>query len=433
QGNDDRGGPAMRTEEAPRLREHELRHSVDESMPGIFLVDPTGLFDAAVFVPRGLIPVLQHFNGRLTCSEIAEVLSRDFGQAVTAEAVARVAADLEGRSCLDDERTRASIEAIRQGFLASAVRPMRHCGPAEYPRDGAACAARLDALLDERPVDQKASSASSVLGLISPHIDLQRGARGYAAAYGALQAAEDSAELFVVFGTAHRGSDCVLTVTDKSFETPFGVVDVDRDFVHAVGARLDREVKGATEAWRRDEYLHRDEHSLEFQVLLTHHVQRQRQRPCRIAPFLTGALPLGAEREPMVRSCVSALVEACRDVGVDKVTLIAGADLSHIGPFFGDSGAVTDKDLDRVRAMDGALLQHAGELRSDALQATIEADGNPSRVCGGTPCWFVTEVVRELGGGAGELLHYEQAVAEDRSQCVSFAAMSFPRPPSDQA
>src|SRR5512146_3352855 len=73
------------------------------------------------------------------------------------------------------------------------------------------------------------------------------------------------------------------------FETPFVTVETDREFVQQLQAKC-------ADDFFVDEYLHRGEHSLEFQVLFLKYVAQQRaalrgesERPFKIVPILVSS------------------------------------------------------------------------------------------------------------------------------------------------
>lgn len=424
----------MTAQNRPRLRRLEMHPIADESHDGALLSDPEGLFTSPVFVARGLFPVLARFDGTRTLDEIAADLEAEFGQQVAAEDVGRIAENLDRRLCLETESTRALLAARDAEFAAMRVRKMRHAGSAGYPADPQECRARLDAILSSPSAGSESEPSGRIHGLIAPHIDLARGEAGYAAAYSALRR-DGPADLYVLFGTAHRGPRSVLVPTRKDFETPLGVVACDQDFVSAIEAAIEPTSAGARNHELREEKLHIDEHSLEFQVVFLQHLfgaeahaDDDPARPFRIAPFLTGALPPSPETDPQVERLVEAFVEACHGRRDQRIVFVAGADLAHEGPFFGDPDPVADVRLARLQDEDRASLEFLRLGDRGEFYRHVEQGGNPRRICGTTPCWFAERLAREFGGSDANLLHYGQAVADDRSQVVSFAAMEFRGP-----
>jgi hypothetical protein len=189
-------------------------------------------------------------------------------------------------------------------------------------------------------------------------------------------------------------------------------VRTDRAFVAAVHARLGTPCP-------RDVYLHRTEHSLEFQVLMLAHVQGP--AAFEVAGFLTGPLS-GAIGDAAHAQHSGDLLAAFHDAAAasgKRICYVAGADLAHLGPHFGDPEPIGSALLERLRRDELARLAHLQRGDPGAFHRAIEHDGNPDRVCGAAPIYLAAK----LAGGSAELLHYGQACAADGSQVVSFCSM----------
>src|SRR5581483_11404972 len=135
-----------------------------------------------------------------------------------------------------------------------------------YPDDAAA----LEKLLAKhytRPggpgaLPDRSASAKPVRGVLSPHIDFERGGHAYAHAWKAV-AEGCEADLFVVFGTAHAGTDSArFALTRKSYGTPLGTIDTDQELVE----RLVASYEGEDDLFA-GEVAHKGEHSIEFQMV----------------------------------------------------------------------------------------------------------------------------------------------------------------------
>jgi AmmeMemoRadiSam system protein B len=402
---------AVQPDDRPRLRPLEIVPYAADGHDGVLLTDPDCFFEGQVFVPRGLLPVVASFTGERTIAEIAAELTRRHRQDVATEDVARIAGDLDGRLCLENATVARLRAERRQAFAALAVRPATHAGSAGYPSEAEACRQRLGAMLNGHSSDD----ARPIVGLVAPHIDLERGEQGYRSAYGALRQAPP-ADLYVLFGTCHRGPASALVPTLKHFATPLGVVETDQEFVRTVAAGLGGDPFA-------EEILHLGEHSLEFQVLFLKHVLGD--RPFRIAPFVTGSLPRSPKDDLELGRLVTRIAEAVR-ARSERVTFVAGADLAHLGPFFGDPDPVDGELLSTLDVLDRHSLELLAQGDHDAFFAHVEAEDNPRRICGTTPMYLVGRLARALDPGCqGELLDYGQAVAPDGHQVVSFASLAF--------
>lgn len=390
----------------PALRGLDVQRTEQQGQRGIALVDRLGL-SPDVFVPEGLVAIVGRMDGTRTAAQIRAELERP-GAEIPDGFVEKIVEQFDGHLLLHGPRFEAALErAAREA--RSAPRPAALVGSAGYPRDPDALRAALESI-----VGTPATGGATPRGVIAPHIDLHRGRDGYAQAYGWLKE-HPPADLYVVFGTGHGGPTAPLTGWPSDWETPLGTVATDRAFVEAVHERLGPQRP-------EDLLLHRSEHSLEFQVLFLRHVLGD--RPFRVAGFMTGGLPT-ATGDPADEDYVQNIVRALRDAeqAVDgRVCYVAGADLAHLGPEFGDGEAIDDSALQALRTRELERLQHLLDGQPGAFHRAVSADGNPDRVCGGTPIYLTAA----LCTGEGELLHYGQAPATDGSQVVSFCAVGYP-------
>lgn len=389
----------------PVLRHLEVHPFEDGQRRGLVLVDPLDLVPDPVFVPEGLLPIVGRFDGVRTVEDVRRELAQDLGEAVPLALVTDLVDDLDRRLLLLSPRFRAALRAKAVEFADRAIRPCRHAGSAGYPATAEPLREALHSMVrltqPQRPTPR---------GLVAPHIDLARGREGYAQAYGYL-AESEPCDLYVVFGTGHQGPGAAVTGLRADWETPLGTVPTDRDFVDRVHARL-----GPADPL--DVLLHRQEHSLEFQVLFLSHLLAGHE--FRVAGFLTGTLPGTRTDDPAMADLLDAFRSAATESEA-RICYVAGADLAHLGPHFGDPRPIDDARLSQLAATERQRLAHLEQGDPDAFRQAIEADGNRDRVCGVTPIVLTAA----LAGGIGEMLHYGQAVAPDRSQVVSFCSMAF--------
>lgn len=384
--------------------------------PGIVLVDRLGISEPS-FIPEDLLPIVGRCTGEWTLGEIREQAAPQYGGELPAEFVQQVVDQLEDRALLLGGRFETAIAERAAQFIAEPRRAASHAGSAGYPADAAALRAALRRLVSTDCLATEA--AAPVRGLVAPHIDLARGERGYAAAYGHLLTAEP-ADLYVIFGTGHAGPSAPVTGLSLDWQTPLGIAATDRAFVEHVHRAIGPPSPG-------DLLIHRAEHSIEFQVLLLQHVHEALGiAPPRVAGFLCGALP-SATGDPLTEDYCRDIVQSFRaaEAGfAGTVRYIAGADLAHIGPFFGDPAPVDDARLAQLETTERARLAQLTNGSPGPFHASVDGNGNPDRVCS-APAITLTA---ELAGGVGELLHYGQARAADDSQTVSFCAMTFAGP-----
>jgi MEMO1 family protein len=252
--------------------------------------------------------------------------------------------------------------------------------------------------------------------VIAPHIDFQRGGPVYGWAYRELLERAD-ADLFVILGTCHAGMADPFAITLKPYQTPLGDVAVDREFSAELGRRYRDDLFAS-------EVAHRNEHSIEFQAVVLRHVLGA--RPFSIVPvlasFLHEAVWTGGdpERDRRVPRFLDALLETMA-ASRRKICLIAGVDLAHVGPRFGDPEPNTEQFLDEIASADLRMLEEVAGGDPTAFYASIAYDGDRRRICGLSPIYTF---LRALPGVQGRLLRYGQW--PDPQGAVSFCAAAFP-------
>ncbi|HET6439400.1 MAG TPA: AmmeMemoRadiSam system protein B [Anaeromyxobacter sp.] len=293
----------------------------------------------------------------------------------------------------------AARSAELRAFRAQPERPPA-CAGTVYPAEPAALRAALDRWL-AHPTGPEAACGPVRL-VIAPHIDYPRGAAGYAHAYRSL--ARSEADLLVVFGTAHATPPHLFTLTRLDHATPLGPVRTDRLVVERLAAEL-----GEAELFA-DELVHRDEHSVELQLVLLAHLVH---RPFTVVPVLCSNLSHLADPAPATGRFLAALRGA---VGGRRVCYLAGADLAHVGPFYGDPRPPTRGELARLAEADRRTLAAAAAGDPAAFHREAIRDDHRRRLCGAAPIYAA---LRAAGTGA-RLLHYEQW--SDGVDSVSFAA-----------
>lgn len=389
----------------------------------LVLRDTQGITDAQAVIPPPLVPIVARFTGRLSCEDIAREVSGDGQGEVPVEVVTRLAAELDRGLFLDGPTFRAARARVEGDFAAATTRPASHAGGAYFAErqaleryiDGS-CLAKAKATHANGPH----ANGGSLLALVAPHIDPWRGAVGYGHAYNALAASLPAdADTFVIFGTSHAPMARPFALCRKAFDTPLGPVDADGEALDAIAAC-------ATFDPYADQFNHKREHSLEFQVVFLKHLLRE--RPFRIVPVLaglgaqqaSGADPAGDESIRRFIDGVRAVVEA----RPGRVVVVAGADLAHVGPRFGDEAPYDVARRSSLETTDRASLEHAASLDAGGFWDHVASDLDERRVCGLAPIWALMQAVG-ASGARGRVLHYEQTVDAEDGSIVSHAAMGF--------
>ena len=267
------------------------------------------------------------------------------------------------------------------------------------------------------------SDGARVVGLISPHIDYHRGWRTYAEIWGRMAHAVEEAELIIVLGTDHSGHPGSINLTRQSYATPWGRLPTDPALVDRLA-----EILGEDQAFSQEAH-HIGEHSIELASVWLHYVNGG--RPKTVLPVLCG----GPEPYLQARNGQAAngeadnvwrAVDLLKEVAASRQTLVvAAADISHIGPAFGDPAPIDAAGKGRVHASDLEWLEAACSGRSDTLGDYILEHGDATRICGAAPIYLMAAI---LGEARGRVVHYDQCPADDNfGSMVSIAGVVYTR------
>ena len=402
----------------PRLRPLEAFPVEQEGERLIALRDLSGFTEQVVLLPIPALDIVSLFDGEHSMAEIHRVISVRHGeQAPGLEDIARFAARLDDAGFLDSPRFAARRRRIEEAWLASPSRPAAHAGAA-YAGDSDALRGQIDGFFVHPAgpgFPARRAAPQRLRGLIAPHIDFHRGGPTYAWAYRELLERSD-ADLFVILGTCHGGMADPFAATLKSYDTPLGATETDRGFFEALQRRYGHDLLASETA-------HRSEHSIEFQAVMLRRLLGD--RPFTVLPvlasFLHEAVWTGGEPEadPRVPRFLDALADSI--AGSDRrLCVIAGVDLAHVGPRFGDAQPNTGAVLERVAREDRAMLETVKAGDAAAFYGSVAADGDSRRICGLSPIY---SFLRVLPGARGDILRYSQA--PDPQGAVSFCAAAF--------
>ncbi len=376
-----------------------------DAEPYIGIHDPWGAAPEGLALPLPLYSVLALCDGARTLEEIQAQLVIDWGGFVSLAQIERVVSEPERHALLEgpeaERRLRERLAAFHSG-----PRPAVHAGQV-YPSDPAELTRSLDEMISSAPAVAVEPGARA---LVAPHIDFERGGAAYGAAYGAARQALQ-AETFIVLGVSHHPARGLFTVTRQAFDTPLGPAEVDDEAAEALAA-------AAGEASGPDELLHLGEHSVEFQVVFL----RRLFPEARIVPILCSHLDTGEPRAMAATRRFARALRALLARAERPTALVAGVDLTHVGPEFGHP----ERDETAVRAwarqVDRAVLEAAaagdapGVLRASEVASPT---GEEPNVCGQAALHLVTEA---LAPCTGTILHLGQAPTPSGDSWVGFGA-----------
>ncbi len=406
----------------PRLRPIETIIVPDKKHGKVLVLrDTQGIAPGHAVLPPALIPIVAHFTGAKTCAQIAREASRELGAIVDTELVEKIAAELDEGLFLEGDTFARAMENVRRDFAALPLRPASHAGGA-YHGEKKKLAEYIDAdCMKAARAKRDAHASGPIRALVAPHIDPWRGAIGYGHAYGALAASlekDEAVDTFVILGTSHAPMREPFALCKKGYDTPLGAMPVDEAFVDALAASSDFDPYA-------DQLNHKREHSIEFQAVFLRHVLGKRK--ARIVPILAGLGDAQANRKsPLKTAAVARFLDALREEIArrsGRVVVVAGADMAHVGPRFGDRKPHDKEMRTALERTDRDSLSRATDHDATAFWDHVARDLDERRVCGLAPIFSLLDVLPEKSHG--EILHYEQNIDSDDGSIVSYASVLF--------
>ncbi len=384
----------------PHLRPVQPQPMVKDGRAFVALRDPAMLVRHTLVVPAQALPVLQHFRGERSITEIADQLNGKIDQFI------ELARRLDHLGLLwgpTFERLEAELKKkldAESTFPATTSRSM-----GDSPE---ACRRAIDGYLEQTdPPDLTALAA----GIIAPHLDYERGWPNYAAAYAAFQGLE-TPDRVVILGTNHMGIGDGVVLTEYGFESPMGRCPADGVVIGKLLDRLGRPLI-------IDQLDHLAEHSIQLHLPWIQYFFGD-------VPLIAALIPdplVPMIREDGQRVAGPKLAEALREVLAEvggKTLYVGSSDLSHVGLQFGEPRPVDEQRRLDVERHDRDML--AGYLTGDheTFLAAFRWNKNPTRWCsiGNMAAILMLTQPDDL-----ELIDYRQAYDERGFAMVSSAAI----------
>lgn len=398
--------------ERPKIREDlDFFPAQSAGTTVIVIHDRLGLVEKGKGVSPELYKVMTMLDGTRSIRDLQiDLIRQQGGRLISIEEVEGLLTELDSSYLLDSPRYREVRKEIIAHFGAQKTRYCSHAG-VSYPRQREELTERLEAIL---ATEQVASiPQGTIAGVVAPHIDLEAGKKVYSSAYQTIKGVR--ARRVIILGVGHALAKEMFSLTEKAFETPFGTVETDREIVTEL-------MKAGDSIVSRDDFAHRDEHSIEFQLIFVQHVLRDTS--FKIVPvlcgFLRGCLPDFSREayQSKAGDLLGVLADASRDQGT---ILIAGVDLSHVGPKFGHDMPATFI-ADQSERHDRQLLDYLCARDADGFWSESRRVEDRYNVCGFSALACLLET---LPPSKGHILSYGVFKEDVTRSAVSFAALIF--------
>jgi AmmeMemoRadiSam system protein B len=405
--------------EYPKLNPIEAFPVKHEGQRVICLRDPNRVSEKVMLISPETVFIISLFDGINSREEIQAKCEERFGERVPSEEMEQLINQLDDALFLDSKKFKEYNNKIVEDFHSSIIRPSSQAG-LSYPEDIVELNSWFQKFFDEaRDSDTYVRPVGTLKGLISPHIDFTRGSHLYAKAYRELHEGCE-ADTYIIFGTSHYAEvDNPFILTSKSFETPLGISDTNNELIDSL-------VRDCNWDLFDGEIAHRTEHSIEFQVAFLQYVLREKKN-YKIVPILCnsfynlvqeGKSPLEDKRISLFLESLSKIIS---ELG-DRAFIIAGVDMAHVGPKFGDRDKVDDITLRKIKERDINSLEYTERLDAEGFYLSVEEEKDWRKICGLSS---INATLNTLQAKRGVLLGYDQALEPDTGSVVTFASLGF--------
>jgi hypothetical protein len=402
-------------DDIPKLRaDLELIPTIYQGEQAVIIRDFLGLIKKPVILQGEALKLIGFIDGKNSIQDIQLGLVRQGGGVfVSRESVERILVELDAAFLLDSKRAAAQKKRFIEEYSRIEVRKASHAGQA-YPASKEKLASYIDSILKTAGESPAEDNGKEVCALISPHIDLEAGKRTYAKAYGSLK--NSSPRKIILLGTGHGLEDGFFSLTEKDFATPFGLARTDKEIVRKLREAGEKIVCA-------DDLAHRQEHSLEFQLVFLQHLFGAE---LSIVPVLCGSFRhelLRVSRPSQISGVdmfLGVLADTLANLGAEAL-IVAGVDFSHIGPKFGHRHVAASL-LVETKKHDRALIEACLNEDVEAFWAESRRVKDEFNVCGFSALACLLEI---LPPADGRLLDYDFWMEEPTRSAVSFAALAF--------
>ncbi len=409
-----------------------------------------GLADAQQISGKvvGTHPAVQHLLPLMDGSRTVDQIVGEVGRGLTIEAMQSLVAQLDDAALILGPNFESLEASMRADFDASDTLP-----PATTAQFADALV--MQKIGKEATQEQKAEQGPGLIGevfdqwiakslesadnpsfdelpsvLIVPGNEYARSWINYAAGWGRMRVA-DRPDRVIILGTNHFGSSTGVCGCNKSYETPLGTCPLDERFKRTLDEKLG---KDKAELLYADRFDHEREHSIELQIPWIQHALGQGDDGSFVPVF--GALVHDPARNAGesydgqglgIEDFVNALRDAIAEVG-GKTLVVASADLSHVGPAFGDQQALSGETPEAAEArnnvakQDQELLKMLVEGKADDLVSSLAWQQNPTR-------WASTGALVAAAKAApvsrGQVLNYAASMDQQGSAMLTTAAAAL--------
>ena len=404
----------------PALRNIQYSPMMQGEEHYIILWDPSGLSSEKLIIPLNLFHLFQFMDGEHSPEQIGVEYLKKYGEFLMPDKLDRLIADLDQKLFLEGERYEAAKAAAVKAYRDAPARKPRFAGKS-YETDPQKLREQLTGFFSSKEgpsPDPSEHQGKLIKGLVAPNYDLNVAGPIYAWAYKELREAEVP-DVYILLGTAHAGLVEPVAVTDKDFESPLGVVPINRPIMEVLRS------KGGDVLFA-DELRHETEHSIEFQLPFLQETVGTRQS-ISMVPVLS-SFPPGCLIDPSLKDVadqierfVVVLKDAIAASG-QRVCFLASANLAHIGLRYGDDKAPTDFSFHRCMQTDLEMLKHVENVDAQGFAEFLLKEQDRRHVLGFSAIYLL---LRLIEAEKGEVLRYDREIVDQFNSTITYASAAF--------
>ncbi|MCR4408769.1 MAG: AmmeMemoRadiSam system protein B [Candidatus Saccharicenans sp.] len=382
---------------------------------GILVSDRLGLIKNPVLLQGEALEVLTLIDGQHDDQDIRLEFLRKRGYSLKgAGLVGEILQSFRQLWLLDTPEFQRRKQELIQEFAALPVREPALAGEA-YPEKPEELKKLLSEILELEKLPPEVArlvSDRNPTVLVAPHIDLRRGRRLYSLAYRSLVGKKF--RRVIVLGTGHAVENGNISLTEKDFATPLGLVKTEKELVKNL-----KKAGGSLVA--PDDFAHKKEHSIEFQLLFLQHLLGD---DFQLVPVLFGSFQPWLETAGRASGIpgFSPFLDVLAGVAAEPGTLVvAGVDFCHVGPRFGHQQTASELK-EAVVAYDHDLVEALIHWQPESFWGQVRDSGDRFNVCGFPVLASLLEIFQKR---EGFFLGYELSEEQATGSAVSFASLLY--------
>jgi len=377
--------------------------------------DPYHLTDHGVALDFNTLPILQLLDGSHDLRDIqAMLIKRQGGRIVYVSEIESFIESLDRACLLESPSFHQKMCGLRSEFSNRPTRLPFHAGKS-YVSEPAQLAQFIENAENNISQEYLQHIPNNIRGILAPHIDINIAKDIYVNTYRYLKG--KNYDIVVILGINHHVQEGLYCISEKNYITPFGEIKTDQEFIR----KLKKSVPEGTFA--PDDFGHMTEHSIEFQTIFLHHYLTG---PFTIVPILCGGVHEFIQHNTNIltderfREMVSAMKDLL-DEGKERILLVAGVDLSHVGQKFGDQ-APADALLPQAIVHDKMILSYLCRGEPESIFRKVLETRDRYHVCGLPAILLFASLLAE---SRADILHFETYRERETESAVNYASLIF--------